>query len=191
MSVCPIKRNVCIDANPDEPQGYVIPNYCQSSSTNAAFLWPLSFVPGVNLALYWNLAASAGLTAAANTTDSVGQFCTGKGFGGLDINTPGDYYLFSEFSNKGTKGGFNSCKASNITRDNYCRAVSPAIIPGETGACTKQANFGDPLLCCLRDYQCNGAGDIFGDGCFTSDYNSPGAAQQSCGPDFRAPDTQP
>lgn len=194
MSVCPIKRNVCIDANPDEPQGYVIPNFCQSSSTNSAGLWILSLldITGSSLISLTSAAITTGTASGiASSTDTVGQFCTGKGFGGLDSTTPGDYYLFPEFSSKGTKGPVDSCKASNITRGNYCTAVSPAIIQGETGACTKQANFGDPLLCCLRDYQCNGAGDIFGDGCFTSDYNSPGGAQQSCGPDFRATDTQP
>ena len=199
MSICPIKRNVCIDATPEDPQGYVIPNYCQSSSTNAAFLWPLTVIlPGATTSAFFLSAVPiAGLQIAANVGDPVGQFCTGAGFGGLGLQTNA-YYAYPEFSSKGTKGGFDSCKASNISRDNFCTATAPAIIPGETGACTKQANFGDPLQCCLRDYQCNGGGDIFGDGCFTSDYNSPadlikgtGAAQQSCGPDFRATDTQP
>lgn len=193
--LCPIKRNVCLDASTNEPgnlNGYVIPNYCQSSSLSASFLWPLYLIPGGQAAFFGLGYAGGILYGVAESTDTVGKFCTGAGFGGLTQTLNADsYYGLGEFSSKGTNGPFNSCKASDIARGDTCTAVNPAIIPGETGACTKQANFGDPLVCCLRDYQCNGGGDLFGDGCFTSDYNSPGGAQQSCGPEFKATDTEP
>jgi hypothetical protein len=57
-------------------------------------------------------------------------------------------------------------------------------ITGVTGFCKKQEATGDPLVCCLRDYQCNGSGNISGSSCFSDDN-----LNSTCNKDFRATDT--
>lgn len=52
----------------------------------------------------------------------------------------------------------------------------------------KQANYGDPLQCCLRDFQCNEAqnNDIHGASCFSDN-----SGTNTCPQSFRATDTIP
>jgi hypothetical protein len=59
-------------------------------------------------------------------------------------------------------------------------------IEGKYGYCTRKMNSGDPLVCSLRDYQCNGDNKISDSSCF-SDNN----LNSTCNKDFRAPDTLP
>lgn len=56
---------------------------------------------------------------------------------------------------------------------------------GSQGVYKKVLNTGDPLICSLRDYQCNGNTNIDDIHCFSDDKTN-----SSCPPEFRAPDTQ-
>ena len=56
---------------------------------------------------------------------------------------------------------------------------------GVTPILKKILNSGDPLICSLRDYQCNGGTNIDNNSCF-SDVNT----NSTCPPEFRAPDTK-
>ena len=57
-------------------------------------------------------------------------------------------------------------------------------ITGVTGFCKRQETTGDPLICCLRDYQCNDGGNVSGSTCFSDD-----KLASTCNKDFRATDT--
>jgi hypothetical protein len=59
-------------------------------------------------------------------------------------------------------------------------------ITGGRGYCTRVKNTGDPLICLLRDYQCNGNNEKSSSYCF-SDNN----LASTCSKDFRATDTAP
>lgn len=65
-----------------------------------------------------------------------------------------------------------------------CRGGHCAFV-GYKALCTKTQNFGDPLQCCLRDYQCNDGTNVFGKTCFSNDTKN-----ATCAPEFRATDTQ-
>jgi hypothetical protein len=66
---------------------------------------------------------------------------------------------------------------------NFC--ITPNGDEGVRAIYQKVLNTGDPLICSLRDYQCNGKTNIDDKHCF-SDNNT----NSTCPPEFRAPDTK-
>lgn len=60
--------------------------------------------------------------------------------------------------------------------------------PSNPGSSLKIANYGDPLLCCLRDFQCNEGqnNDVNGPSCFSNN-----DLQATCPSSFRGMDTMP
>jgi hypothetical protein len=173
MSVCPINRNSCFDPNEDVPQVA----YCQPTSEDALFGFGFGAlaIPGVAIAA----------TILNSTQDNaINRFCNFNG--GLGATDAG--FSLPEWSGK-TYGGFGDCLYDD--EDIPCSFQSRGCvgthcaIPGINGLCTKQANYGDPLVCCLRDYQCNDGGDVFGKTCFSSDNTF-----TTCPAEFRATDTK-
>lgn len=75
---------------------------------------------------------------------------------------------------RGTLAGGGGCNGT-------CCAITGAV-----GFCGRIANFGDPLICALRDYQCNGSNQPSNSSCFSDNL-----LNSTCSKDFRAPDTQP
>lgn len=108
-----------------------------------------------------------------------GPFITGAqsypepewGFSGSDGNCNYDDCHSGWAANGGLAGGGG------------CSGLCCAII-GINGSCTRKANLGDPLMCCLRDYQCSGNTNPTNKFCFSDDNNN-----STCPADFRATDT--
>lgn len=183
MSVCPINRNSCFDPNEDVPQVA----YCQPSSEDGlfglgfgllAFLDPLA---GAAAAVGGEAIIGAGFSNADYT---INRFCNfNGGLGATDVG-----FALPEWSGK-VYGSFGDCLYDD--EDVPCSfqsrgcAGTHCAIPGMNGLCTKQQNYGDPLVCCLRDYQCNDGGDVFGKSCFSSDNTF-----ATCPSEFRATDTK-
>jgi hypothetical protein len=80
------------------------------------------------------------------------------------------------------------CNFDQFNQPSEIFSPGPCInsVDGNRGYCTRVKNTGDPLICALSDYQCNGANEISNPACF-SDKN----LSQTCSKDFRAPDTLP
>ena len=142
-----------------------------------------------------------GFCIASSTTDFVlGQYCNRIGgsnpsgnsqsSGGENPNTDPEWGFSSQ-------GGYASCTYGDGTPSgswatfgqeggNDCSKACGCNIEGSTLSCKRVANLGDPLSCCLRDFQCNGASSSTSKFCFSDDGNS-----STCAKDFRATDTPP
>jgi hypothetical protein len=170
MSVCPINRNSCFDPEEEVPQVA----FCQPSSLDLLLAIPLG---GLGV-----LATEIGLLSNGNYT-AIEKFCNYNG--GLGATSSG--FAIPEWVGR-TYGSFGDCHYDD--EDVPCSFPSAGCsgfhcaIPGVNGLCTKTANFGDPLVCCLRDYQCNDGTDVFGRTCFSSDNEF-----ATCPAEFRATDT--
>jgi len=81
----------------------------------------------------------------------------------------------------GSQGDYDSCTYDDQQTGAAC--FGDGVI-GRQGYCTRTLNTGDPLLCCLRDYQCNGANQLSNPSCFSDD-----KLNSTCNKDFRATDT--
>lgn len=122
--------------------------------------------------------------------------------GGIGGNPSSDLnnlvaYDNSEYSNNygqsglGPNGG--GCNVYTRNSSGICDASSntPTSTDSRQGyirSYQKQANYGDPLMCCLRDFQCNEGSnnDVNGASCFSDD-----SGQNTCPQSFRATDTMP
>lgn len=106
------------------------------------------------------------------------NYCNGIGGVGSNFIGPTLGYFFNE-----------SEWITNIIgtlNDNCTINNGTGNIGGANIHCNRTGNFGDPLICALRDYQCNGVNQLSAPSCF-SDNN----LDSTCNKDFRAPDTEP
>lgn len=90
----------------------------------------------------------------------------------------------------GRKGDYGGCDYDD-TKSGYAwvgKGCGGGACPitGVKGFCTRTVNSGDPLICALRDYQCNGNNELSNPTCFSDD-----TLNSTCNKDFRAPDTIP
>ena len=78
-----------------------------------------------------------------------------------------------------------ACNFNDICNNNACNQSQLTYI---VTSAKKQANYGDPLMCCLRDFQCNEGSnnDIHGASCFSDN-----SGTNTCPQSFRATDTVP
>jgi hypothetical protein len=163
-SSAPVLVNTCTDVNNSESINTQIKSFCT----------PNAFGPEDTITSFCN---SYGGTTAPGSGNIPGgnpnapfpdpEWGFGKlgSYGDCDYDDTESGYLW-------TKGSGCGCGACPIT--------------GIFGYCTRRMNSGDPLICALRDYQCNGDNKISDASCF-SDNN----LNSTCSKDFRAPDTLP
>jgi hypothetical protein len=100
-----------------------------------------------------------------------------------DVSNPISF-TNSEYGNNYKQG--QECCGSN---DNLCNYDCPPQGTNSTGLFVQKiANYGDPLQCCLRDFQCNEGSnnDIHGASCFSDN-----SGTNTCPSSFRATDTVP
>lgn len=100
-----------------------------------------------------------------------------------NVSTPISF-ANSEYGNNYKQG--QECCGSD---DNLCASDCPPQGINSTGLYVQKiANYGDPLLCCLRDFQCNEGknNDINGATCFSDN-----SGTNTCPSSFRATDTVP
>jgi hypothetical protein len=170
MSICPINRNSCFDPDEDVPQVA----FCQPSNLDVLLAIPLG---GLGV-----LATEIGFLASGDSP--IDRFCNFNG--GLGAKDTG--FTQPEWFGR-TFGQFGDCLYDD--EDVPCSFLSRGCsgthcaVPGIQGLCTKKENYGDPLVCCLRDYQCNDGGDVFGKTCFSADNTF-----ATCPAEFRATDTK-
>lgn len=112
----------------------------------------------------------------SNTNKTNNTFC--QELGGLLYNPANQKFVYPEST------GVNGAKCASSINSDYC-VVTGGDTNSSAGSCLKNHNFGDPLNCCLRDYQCNDGTDIYGTTCFSDSSND-----ATCPREFRAPDTQ-
>lgn len=110
-------------------------------------------------------------------------FCYKNGGLGTYDSTVG--YAYPEWSGKSAPGicEYDDFQEGCIIKDHKCHSGHCPIV-GTPANCIKQENYGDPLLCCLRDYQCKDGTDPTGKSCFSND-----AMNATCPPEFRSMDT--
>jgi len=110
--------------------------------------------------------------------------------GGLE--TPGGAQYPEPEWNFGTYGDdctYDDCNNGNLAKGDLaggggCNGKCCAIDGGSTFSCTKTANLGDPLSCCLRDFQCSSDTSQTSKACFSDDNTN-----STCPKEFRASDT--
>jgi hypothetical protein len=167
MSVCPINRNSCFDPAEEVPQ--------------VAFCGPVNSV-GFALATF---GFNDLFDSISGKADNINYFC--KFNGGL-IPNPAVGFTIPEWGSGRLYGSLGDCLYDDF--DAPCSFATRGCsgghcaIQGQSGLCTKTANYGDPLVCCLRDYQCNDGTDVFGKTCFSADNEF-----ATCPAEFRATDT--
>ena len=119
-------------------------------------------------------------------SDSIPWFQSLGGIGGnpsSDTKNPVSFQN-SEFGNNSKYG--ESCLTAASNDNIVCTYTNGADSNGLY--VQKIANYGDPLLCCLRDFQCNEAqnNDVSGASCFSDN-----SGTNTCPSSFRATDTMP
>jgi hypothetical protein len=167
QSFAPVLDNKCLDpGNTDE-----IKDFCYNFNTDAPI----------------------GATGGFDTT----KFCQRRGGtyspGGPQTGPGGFPYDEPEwgFGALGDDCTVDSCHKSEgylavgkLAGGGGCNGNCCAIDNGNKGSCTKQVNLGDPLSCCLRDFQCSSDTTLTGKACFSDDITN-----STCPADFRATDT--
>jgi hypothetical protein len=121
-----------------------------------------------------------------------------QSLGGIGGNPSSDFQNPVSFSNSEytsnvnsiIRGALGSCTQDavadgGVTKPSVCASSGD---DSHTLSPLKIANYGDPLLCCLRDFQCNEGSnnDIHGASCFSDD-----SGTNTCPSSFRATDTVP
>jgi hypothetical protein len=94
----------------------------------------------------------------------------------------------SEYSSNYSQSALDACKSYGGGGDSATCGCTGNCDKGYIREYQKQANYGDPLMCCLRDFQCNEArnNDINGATCFSDN-----SGTNTCPQSFRATDTEP
>ena len=168
MSVCPINRNSCFDPDEEVPQVA----FCAAATNNIGFT-------------IGTLGLNDLFDAISGQADDINYFC--KFNGGL-LPDPAIGFTIPEWGSGRLYGSLGDCLYDDF--DAPCSFASRGCsgghcaIAGQSGLCKKTANLGDPLVCCLRDYQCNDGTDVFGKTCFSADNEF-----ATCPAEFRATDT--
>ncbi len=111
---------------------------------------------------------------------------------GGGLQTPGNTgYSEPEwgFGALGNECTYDDCNNGNLAVGDLsggggCNGKCCAIDGGKKFSCTKTANLGDPLSCCLRDFQCSSDTTQTSKACFSDDNTN-----STCPADFRASDT--
>jgi hypothetical protein len=116
-------------------------------------------------------------------SNDISGFCNQEG--GLGFDPVTGNFKFPEATGTGF-GNPGDCNYETFNNQDAQCSVIGGGISGTQGACIKNYNYGDPLNCCLRDYQCNDGTDVYGRTCFSDDTKF-----ATCPREFRAPDTQP
>ena len=98
-----------------------------------------------------------------------------------EFGSLGDDCIYDDCNNGnlavGTLDGGGGCNGK-------CCAISTKFTGGGKASCTKITNLGDPLSCCLRDFQCSSDTTQTSKACFSDDNTN-----STCPADFRASDT--
>lgn len=107
--------------------------------------------------------------------DPTGIFAQPEMVGGYLSNSVGS--CSNNNLQNGSNPGWNYAVIGGAAGIDHCN-------DGQNGYCKRVLTTGDPLICALRDYQCNGNSDITSKYCF-SDKNT----NNTCNQNYRAPDT--
>lgn len=170
-SSCPQSINFCTDEG----------QYVQSSPTNLCVIYDNDGNPNPtykSIVDIWY--ASLGGLGGRDPSDFPSQFDgapSGYANPEFTLNSPG-------------KSDGNSCNARNYictNNGNLTCGQDPGKITSYGYLKQKSFNYGDPFICCMRDYQCtDGISDPQGQSCFSSDDR-----HGTCPASFRATDTEP
>lgn len=157
VSTPPVLTNTCNDEGDPATAAVLIPSFCSSNT---------------------------------DSTSTITSYCQqiGGTYSGTTPPASGDEFPDPEwtFAKDGAAEScqFDDCRAPWEVQSGTCTDGCCAIT-GVTGYCKRTANMGDPLICCLRDYQCNGSNNASAPTCFSDD-----TINSTCSKDFRAPDTR-
>lgn len=157
QSLTPITVNTCTDTDDLESDNVPIKNFCEMDGQRSYNETYCSYYGGT--------------------------YPTGDTPSGNTYSYPEPEWIMGNKPNRDSCY-YDSLNVPNEFSSSGCNGANCAITGGR-GYCTRVKNSGDPLICALRDYQCNGANEISNPTCFSKDNLS-----QTCSKDFRAPDTQ-
>jgi len=164
-SLSPDTTNTCTDTGDDESNNVDIVHFC----TPPTFIGDANSGPGND----------------EDPTDVTTRYCHRYGGTYSPGNQPGPNGEFPEpeweFSSLSDYGAcrFAANPPNEALSDNFFETSK-----GVRGRCTRKMNSGDPLICALRDFQCNGQTQISNPACFSDN-----KLNSTCSKEFRAPDT--